>query len=293
MNLISSCDYQNLTIRITFLNSLLSGGVAGTIASCITNPLEVIKTQLQSSSTSAAAHGELAAAGGHPITIAQRILAADGMKGFWKGLRPTLVGIIPARSIYFFSYEQSKKALGKTILPEGSVGNALISGFTAGIASNTVTNPIWMVKTRMQLLADQSAGQAVYKNYGEVVSNIMKEEGIGGFYRGLSASYWGCTEGAMQFLMYEKLKSRMLVRTNKLREEQGLPPTEKLSKATYFFSAAAAKGLASIITYPHEVARTRMREQARSGVFKYNGMWQTIGLIGKEEGRSGKLNSLL
>lgn len=272
--------------HIKLLN-LLSGGVAGTVASCITNPLEVIKTQLQSSSTSSAAHGELAAAGGHPITIAQKILAADGVKGFWKGLRPTLVGIIPARSIYFFSYEQSKKTLGKTLLPEGSVGNALISGFAAGIASNTLTNPIWMVKTRMQLLADKSAGQAVYKNYGEVVSNIMKEEGIGGFYRGLSASYWGCTEGAMQFLMYEQLKTRMLKRANALREEQGLPPTEKLSKATYFFSAALAKGCASIVTYPHEVARTRMREQARSGVFKYNGMWQTIGLIGREEGRSG------
>lgn len=272
--------------QIKILN-LLSGGAAGTIASCITNPLEVIKTQLQSSSTSKAAHGELAAAGGHPMTIAQRIFEADGLKGFWKGLRPTLVGVIPARSIYFFSYEQSKKALGKRLLPEGSVGNALVSGFAAGIASNTLTNPIWMVKTRMQLMADQSAGQAVYKNYGDVVSSIMREEGVGGFYRGLSASYWGCTEGAIQFLVYEKIKTRMLNRNNAKREFEGLPPTDKLPKSTYFFSAAFAKGFASILTYPHEVARTRMREQARSGVFKYNGMWGTIGVIAKEEGRSG------
>lgn len=266
----------------------MSGGVAGTVASCITNPLEVIKTQLQSSSTSKALHGELAAANGNPITIAQRIFAADGIKGFWKGLQPTLVGIIPSRSIYFFSYEQSKKTLGKTILPEGSVGNALLSGFAAGIASNTLTNPIWMVKTRMQLLADKSAGQVVYNSYGEVINNIMKNEGIGGFYRGITASYWGCSEGAIQFLVYEKLKTRLMNSNNKHRDELGLPRLDKLSKSSYFFSAAVSKAFASILTYPHEVARTRMREQARSGIFKYNGMWQTIRVVAREEGRNGE-----
>jgi len=264
--------------------NLLSGGVAGTVASCITNPLEVIKTQLQSSSASS---GELAAAGGHPLTIAQRILEADGIQGFWKGLRPTLVGIIPARSLYFFSYEQSKRALGKTLLPEGSVGNALISGLLAGISSNTATNPIWMVKTRCQLLADKSAGQRAYTGYRDAVSSIMKEEGIGGFYRGISASYWGCAEGAVQFIIYEQFKTRLIAIQNKERAALGLPPTDKLPKLTYFFSAAGAKGVAAILTYPHEVARTRMREQARGGVFKYKGMWTTIGVVAKEEGRSG------
>lgn len=231
--------------------------------------------------------GELASAGGHPYSVAQRIFQADGIKGFWKGLKPTLIGIIPARSIYFYSYEQSKRALGEKLLPEGSVGNALISGFIAGICSNTVTNPIWMVKTRYQLLADSSAGQKVYTSYGDAISTIMKEEGIGGFYRGIFASYWGCLEGAVQFLLYEQLKTKLILKQNEERREQGLPESDKLPKLTYFCSAAFSKGIAAIITYPHEVARTRLREQARSGVFKYTGMWQTIGLIGREEGRNG------
>lgn len=267
--------------------NLFSGGAAGTIASCITNPLEVVKTQLQSSMTSSTAHGELASAAGHPITIAQKIFKADGIRGFWKGMKPTLVGIIPARSIYFYTYEQSKRKLGQTLLPEGSVGNALISGFLAGICSNTVTNPIWMVKTRYQLLADHSAGQKVYTSYSDAINTIMKEEGIGGFYRGIFASYWGCAEGAVQFLLYEKLKTGLLLQQNEERKAQGLPESNKLPKLKYFCSAAFAKGVAAIMTYPHEVARTRLREQARSGVFKYKGMWQTIGLIGREEGRNG------
>lgn len=278
--------------QIKLLN-LLSGGVAGTIAACITNPLEVIKTQLQSSSVSQVVHGELAAAGGQPMDIARRIFADNGFAGFFKGLKPTLVGIIPARSLYFYSYEKSKKILGQTILPVGSVGNAIVSGFAAGFVSNTATNPIWMVKTRMQLMADHTAGQVVYNGYSEAVMSIFKEEGISGFYRGLSASYWGCTEGAVQFLLYERVKGRLLDIQNTKRELMGLPPSKELPKMTYFFSAAFAKGIASMLTYPHEVARTRLREQARSGVFKYSGMWNTIGIIAKEEGRGGKFFTIL
>lgn len=163
----------------------------------------------------------------------------------------------------------------------------MISGLIAGLAGNTLTNPIWMVRTRMQLLVDSGAGQKVYTGYRDAVSSIFREEGIGGFYKGIVASYWGCAEGALQFLVYEQMKTRLLKRENARREQMGLSQTDKLSKATYFFSAALAKGLASVLSYPHEVARTRLREQARSGVFKYTGMWQSIGLIAKEEGRQG------
>lgn len=267
--------------------NLLSGGIAGTIASCITNPLEVIKTQLQSSSASKINVGDFAGASGHPISIANRILKSEGIPGFFCGLRPTLVGIIPARSLYFYSYEQSKRSLGKLLLPEGSVMNALLSGFAAGVASNTITNPIWMVKTRYQLLADKSAGQKAYNGYNDAIATIYREEGIGGFYKGLFASYWGCAEGALQFILYEQIKTRMLCQKNADLKENRLPPTDKLPKHIIFIAAAVAKCTAAVATYPHEVARTRIREQARGGIFKYRSMWQTIGIVAKEEGRSG------
>eukprot|EP00804_Cyclotella_cryptica_P027529 CCRYP_007477-RC/>CCRYP_007477-RC protein AED:0.34 eAED:0.37 QI:382/0.5/0.33/1/0.5/0.33/3/0/385 len=246
-------------------------------------PTRSHKTQLQSSS---AAVGELSSASGHPLAIAKTIFQKEGIAGFFRGLPPTLVGIIPSRSVYFYSYEQSKRFLGP-ILPEGSVSNALLSGLAAGMAGNTLTNPLWVVKTRMQLLADRGAGQKVYAGYGDAVRTIWREEGLGGFYKGISASYWGCTEGAVQFMLYEQIKSRFFERMNRRRQEEGKEVTDKLPQMVYFFSAAIAKGTASVITYPHEVARTRLREQARNGVFKYKGMWQTIRVIAKEEGRKG------
>jgi solute carrier family 25 protein 33/36 len=221
------------------------------------------------------------------LHVAQQILSRDGFSGFFRGLPPTLIGIIPSRSVYFYAYQSVKHFLGGHGLVEGSPGNALVSGIAAGLCGNTLTNPIWMVRTRMQLLVDAAAGQKAYNGYADAIRTIWKDEGIGGFYKGIFASYWGCAEGALQFIVYEQLKTRLLRRENKKRARIGLPPTERLSEASYFFSAALAKALASVATYPHEVARTRLREQARGGQFIYKGMWQTIGLIGRWEGTAG------
>mmetsp|Transcript_13425 Transcript_13425/g.27393 ORF Transcript_13425/g.27393 Transcript_13425/m.27393 type:complete len:364 (-) Transcript_13425:47-1138(-) len=265
------------------LFNLLSGGIAGTISSTITSPLEVIKTQLQSSSTGI---GGLKGVQGSPVGVAKEIYKNDGIRGFWRGLPPTLVGIIPARSVYFYSYDLTKNFLAPTRVGLGSL-NAAISGIMAGFTSNTVTNPIWMVKTRMQLLSDTSAGQKAYTSYSNAVATIYKEEGIGGFYRGITASYWGCAEGCVQFVLYEKLKKVIMEKRNVKRKTEGKKVISKLPPLTLFCTAAVSKCVATVSTYPHEVARTRMREQARSGVFKYNGMWQTIGTVFKEEGVKG------
>jgi len=265
------------------LYSLFSGGVAGTVASTITNPLEVVKTQLQSSN---AAKGGMFGSSHHPIQLAKAILERDGFAGFFRGLAPTLIGIIPSRSAYFYAYQRCKKALAP-YAPEGSIPNALVSGFTAGVVGNTLTNPIWMVRARMQILADEAVGQRAYAGYGDAIGTIFREEGIGGFYKGIQASYWGCTEGAMQFILYEQIKTRLVASQNKKRAAQGLKPTDQLAKGTYFTAAAAAKLVAAMATYPHEVARTRMREQAREGLFKYTGMWSTLRVIAAEEGAKG------
>lgn len=265
---------RTMTSRRMESLKLLSGGAAGTVAACITNPLEVVKTQLQSSNSAKC----------HPSEIFKKIFDADGIPGFWRGLPPTLVGIIPSRSAYFYAYQKMKTFLNPT-LPEGSPPNALIAGFTAGIVGNTLTNPIWMVRTRMQILVDSAAGQRQYSGYGDAIKTIFREEGVGGFYKGISASYWGCAEGALQFLIYEQLKTKLITRQNKKRYEEGLRPSQELSKATYFWAAAASKAVAAVATYPHEVARTRMREHARAGVFKYQkGMWETLGVLAQEEG---------
>lgn len=77
-----------------------------------------------------------------------------------------------------------------------------------------------------------------------VIKKIAREEGVRGFYKGLTASYLGVTETAIQWTLYERLKK--LTRN-----------TEGKGGAVEWLgmlgSAGSAKCVATLITYPHEV----------------------------------------
>ena len=60
----------------------------------------------------------------------------------------------------------------------------------------------------------------------------------------------------------------------------------KLAWAETFSIAATAKLMAAVITYPHEVLRTRLRQAPENGQAKYKGLLQSARLILKEEGVS-------
>ena len=266
--------------------NFLSGGLAGMVSSTVTAPLEVVKTQLQASRFS----GKLT-----PFGVCQEIVKADGPGGLFKGLKPLLVGIIPTRAIYFWAYAGTKASLNATI-GNGPL-NHLASAFAAGITSNTVTSPLWTVKTRFQILADPTVGQRRYKNYMEVVQSMWKEEGAGAFFKGLTASYVGCFEGAIQWIVYEKLKTVLSAprpvpvvpakKRSAAASKQPPPQQRTPSPAEYFLAAAFSKLVAIAFTYPHEVVRTRMREQATNGLFKYTGFVNTLQVIAREEGTRG------
>jgi solute carrier family 25 protein 33/36 len=164
----------------------------------------------------------------------------------------------------------------------------LASAVTAGIVTATATNPIWLVKTRMQL---QVEGVRQYKNSADCVIKILRSEGIRGMYRGLSASYLGVAEGTIQWVIYEQLKKGLAER----RKMAGLTSNGSNrvvlgGKAIeewvdYLGAAGAAKFIASAITYPHEVLRTRMRQIPAAGEApKYTGLKRTFQLVLREEG---------
>jgi solute carrier family 25 protein 33/36 len=59
----------------------------------------------------------------------------------------------------------------------------------------------------------------------------------------------------------------------------------KLGPQDHFFLSSVAKLIASASTYPHEVMRTRLREQVTTR--KYKGVISGLILLGKEEGIAG------
>ncbi|KAL7417873.1 mitochondrial carrier domain-containing protein [Mrakia frigida] len=264
--------------------------------------------------------------------ILKDIARTEGIPALWKGIGPTMVGVIPARSIQFFTYGNLKQIIAENFNNGREASWVhLISAASAGIATGTVTNPIWVVKTRLQLsqsspkhpstlptpapaapLPSTLAGSVPkpsptflgltpplpastllpinhlpstlpssskpppFHNAWTCLRFILQTEGTKGLYKGLSASMLGVSEGVIQWVVYEKFK------TMGVSEKGG-----KLGEWTGVLGAAGgAKMLAALITYPHEVLRTRLRQPIPDGMLKpkYTGLVQTLKLVIAEEG---------
>ena len=287
----------------------LAGGLGGMTAATLTSPLDVLKTRLQSTfyqhqlAASRAAKGipppsqlGLLRASWLHITETGQILGqipkVEGWRALFKGLGPNLIGVVPARAINFWAYGNGKRIYASLFFHgQETAGVHLLAAASAGIMTGTVTNPIWLVKTRLQL-DKQNAGPGgqgrQYRNAWDCVRQTLRTEGIRGLYRGLSASYLGVSESTLQWVLYEQAKRSLSQREHELLIS-GRTPTlwdqtvEWTGKLT---AAGGAKFVAALITYPHEVVRTRLRQAPvdSTGRMKYRGLWNCFVTVFREEG---------
>ncbi|KIO25851.1 hypothetical protein M407DRAFT_75168 [Tulasnella calospora MUT 4182] len=292
---------------------LVAGGLGGMGGAIVTAPLDVVKTRLQSSgftelkvasaplaanvNGTATAEIVLKRSGGllwnfvETGHILKDIQKGEGASALFKGLGPSLVGVIPARSINFFTYGNGKLWIADKF--NGGVETPVVhlaAAMMAGVVTSTITNPLWVVKTRLQLQQEKHAVKVTQDLRAKLftslnlTANIIRVEGVKGLYKGLSASYLGVTEGTIQWVLYERLKKKVAGKGG---------ATEWLGMLG---AAGAAKFTASLITYPHEVLRTRLRQDPPivNGLPKpkYTGLYQTLRLVLAEEGAAALYGGL-
>eukprot|EP00753_Platysulcus_tardus_P000426 PLAT10445.1.p1 GENE.PLAT10445.1~~PLAT10445.1.p1 ORF type:complete len:325 (+),score=77.59 PLAT10445.1:66-977(+) len=274
--------------------------MAGTVGAVVTCPLEVVKTRLQSS----AARTFPTRA---PTKLMAHIVRTEGATALWKGVGPNILGVAPARAIYFGVYSRARALMAEgEETKELSPLQHLMCAGAAGASTICCTSPIWVVKTRLQLqrtvlpdaaaaataasaeaaakgdaakaAASAAAKHKTYAGFFDAVRTIAREEGFRAFYRGTSASFLGVTESALQFGIYNHLKGRAA---------ENVGGVDALGHGAIFGLAALSKVSASVLTYPHEVVRTRMRERSVAdnperrtlrGCFKY--VYETEGRRG-------------
>ncbi|CAB4002717.1 solute carrier family 25 member 36-like [Paramuricea clavata] len=256
---------------------LIAGGLAGATATAVTYPLEVLKTRLQSSTFNVGrVHSRLPlfALGQNinlsiasPVTsvrhatlfsYARQMIQNEGYVLFSRGFAANVMAVSMSKAIYFPVYSCCKRFLGQN---RGQSEHVIIhssSAAIAGFVSCTVTNPIWFLKTRLQLDCEVSKHNWLKM---PVAIEIYKKEGIRAFYSGLAASYLGIVETMLHFAIYEYLRGLIRQRDTSRSSSSGA----RLYLTDCMLAAATSKTIATVIAYPHEVFRTRTRERENIG----------------------------
>ncbi|KAK1162471.1 solute carrier family 25 member 36 [Acipenser oxyrinchus oxyrinchus] len=269
---------------------LFAGGCGGTVGAILTCPLEVVKTRLQSSSVTlyisevqlstvnGASVNRLARVSPGPLHCLKQILEKEGPRSLFRGLGPNLVGVAPSRAIYFAAYSSSKEKLNGIFEPDSTQVHMVSAGL-AGFTAITATNPIWLIKTRLQLDA-RNRGETRMSAF-ECIRKVYHSDGIRGFYRGMSASYAGISETVIHFVIYESIKRKLLeAKTASAMDDEEDSVRNASDFVGLMLAAATSKTCATSIAYPHEVIRTRLREEGT----KYRSFFQTLSMVIKEEG---------
>jgi solute carrier family 25 folate transporter 32 len=305
---------HNITLALTDprVSNALAGAGAGAVAAVIVCPLDVLKTRLQVST--------LRAPGGDAyvstVSSLRNIVKVEGFRGLYRGLTPTLFALLPNWAVYFTAYEALKKmgknknnerfALDQLLppKPESNLAQSLrhmCAAAGAGAATVFVTNPLWVVKTRLQVqhsvsLAGSMPDRVKYTGTLDALRRLCAEEGIRGVYSGLAPSLVGITHVVIQFPVYERLKLEIAKYPNGLFSGgmadagdgtfDGSGNTQPrlvhtLTPGELALASAVAKMVASSVTYPHEVIRSHMHVQ---GLGPFTGVLKLIRKIHHDGG---------
>ncbi|XP_027099127.1 nicotinamide adenine dinucleotide transporter 1, chloroplastic [Coffea eugenioides] len=270
-------DTTHLSSSRGLLCNAGAGAAAGVIAATFVCPLDVIKTRLQ-------VHGlpKLAGAnikGSIIVGSLEQIFQKEGLRGMYRGLSPTVLALLPNWAVYFTIYEQLKSLLcSDGVNHQLSIGANMLAATGAGAATTIATNPLWVVKTRLQTQGMRN-GVMPYRGTLSALRRIAHEEGIRGVYSGLVPALAGISHVAIQFPAYEKIKLYLANREN--------TTMDKLTARDVAVASSVSKIFASTLTYPHEVVRSRLQEQGRHSEKRYSGVVDCIKKVFQQEGVPG------
>nr|POE76159.1 mitochondrial fad carrier protein flx1 [Quercus suber] len=262
----------------------VAGFGAGMVSTLVVHPFDVVKTRLQIE-----LGNDTVRPGGSWRIIKQiaqesakdgRSVGTSGMvNSFYRGLMPNMIGNSVSWAIYFMCYGNIKdmvraaRATGSHSRLNSS--DYFIASGLAGVLTAVLTNPIWVIKTRMLSTARDSPG--AYRSISHGTKEILRTEGIKGFYRGLLPSLFGVSHGAIQFMAYEQLKNRWA--------QERVGGKVGLTNMDYLLLSAVSKMFAGSITYPYQVVRSRL--QTYDAPLKYKGAMDVMTQVYKREGIVG------
>ncbi|KAL7613640.1 folate transporter 1, chloroplastic [Lactuca sativa] len=281
-----------------------AGSVAGLATVTFSHPLDVVRTRFQ---VNDGRNPNLPTYKHTPHALFT-IGRSEGLRGLYSGFCPAVLGSTISWGLYFFFYNRAKQRYLKN-QQETTVHIHLASAAEAGGLVCLFTNPIWLVKTRLQLQTPQNT--RAYTGLADALKTILKDEGWRALYKGLLPGLFLVTHGAIQFTAYEELRKLLVDRRDKqmasittaadllasfrkkLRDfrdkQRGLSSytPESLTTVDYAVLGASSKLAASLATYPFQVIRSRLQQRPMNGVPRYMDSWHAVKETARLEGVRG------
>ncbi|XP_039281767.1 mitochondrial coenzyme A transporter SLC25A42 isoform X2 [Nilaparvata lugens] len=155
----------------------LAGSLAGVTSQALTYPLDLARARM--AVTGKECYNSL-------IEVFSKTWHDEGMRGFYKGFVPTVLGVIPYAGTSFYTYGMLKLWYTDKFANPHPLLN-MVCGACAGMLGQCTSYPLDIVRRRMQT-ATITGGE--YNSTIQSIRKIYREEGIKrGFFKGLSMNW--------------------------------------------------------------------------------------------------------
>ncbi|CUM49538.1 unnamed protein product [Debaryomyces tyrocola] len=255
------------------LYSFFLGSIAGCIGATVVYPIDLVKTRMQAQRHKAAY--------ANSFDCFKKIIKHEGLKGLYSGLGAQLVGVAPEKAIKLTVNDLVRK-IGTDDDGQITMNWEILAGMSAGGCQVVFTNPLEIVKIRLQM----QGGASKALNPGEIphkrlsAGQIIKQLGIKGLYKGATACLLRDVPfSAIYFPTYANLK-RILFNF----DPNDANKKHRLDSWQLLIAGALAGAPAAFFTTPADVIKTRLQVESKSNEVKYRGIGHAFKVILKEEG---------
>ncbi|KAI8992444.1 mitochondrial carrier domain-containing protein [Pilobolus umbonatus] len=249
--------------------SFTLGSIAGAVGATAVYPIDLVKTRMQNQRSKVV--GELLYK--NSLDCFRKVLKNEGFTGLYRGLGPQLVGVAPEKAIKLTVNDFVRSHFNKVENGEIKFWQEMIAGGSAGASQVVFTNPLEIVKIRLQTQGEQAKNVVDAPRRSAIW--IVKHLGIVGLYKGVAACLLRDVPfSAIYFPAYAHLKKDIF--------KEG--PDHKLKISELLISGAMAGMPAAYFTTPADVIKTRLQVEARKGQTTYNGIADAARKIYAEEG---------
>ncbi|KAK1440575.1 hypothetical protein QVD17_06404 [Tagetes erecta] len=268
------------TVKWRWENAV-AGSIAGLSTVTFSHPLDVVRTRFQ---VYDGRNPNLPCYRNTPHALFT-IARSEGLRGLYAGFNPAVLGSTLSWGLYFYFYNNAKQRyMGNQ--DKTSARIHLVSAAEAGALVCLSTNPVWVVKTRLQLQTPHHQGRP-YSGFNDALRTILRDEGWRALYKGLLPGLLLVTHGAIQFTAYEELRKIII----DFRQKQSScfdKSSELLTTVDYATLGASSKLAAILATYPFQVIRSRLQQRPNTyGVARYAGSGHALQKTARLEGIKG------
>ena len=249
------------------------GSLAGAFGALMVYPIDLVKTRMQNQRS--ARVGQLLYK--NSIDCFQKVVRNEGFRGLYSGVLPQLVGVAPEKAI-----KLTVNDLVRGKFTDVKTGNIplraeILAGGSAGMCQVMFTNPLEIVKIRLQVQGE--AAKAASREGEQYTKRsalwIVQNLGLKGLYKGATACLLrDIPFSAIYFPTYSHLK----------RDYFGESPTKKLGILQLLTAGAIAGMPAAYLTTPCDVVKTRLQVEARKGDQVYTGLRDAARKVWRDEG---------